>query len=144
MPSKAPGPPLLVKGRAEYMLKRAIRSDPFISYREFQTELERVDINVCRDTVIAAVNRLDFHSFYAASKLRLAENHKRARLIWAKERVNWTEDQWYNITWSDESRFTLKGNFHGRKALRKVSERYEDSTVKWGGGGIMIWGCFWG
>ncbi|KAG1579450.1 hypothetical protein G6F48_011150 [Rhizopus delemar] len=36
----------------------------------------------------------------------------------------------------------------GKRALRKEGERYDERniipTVKWGGGGAMVWGCFWG
>lgn len=59
--------------------------------------------------MIAAVNRLDFHSLCAASKPKLTQKHKEARLLWTQERVNWTNDQWNNVVWSDESRFALHG-----------------------------------
>ena len=44
LPSKAPGAPFKIQVRAENMLKRAIRNDPFMSYREVQEELSRVEI----------------------------------------------------------------------------------------------------
>ncbi|GAN11401.1 conserved hypothetical protein [Mucor ambiguus] len=96
------------KGRAERHLKAAIRSDPLSSYEDLQMELVRVGFNVCRDT------------------------KREDRLLWSKERANWTDNQWNNVVWSDESRFIIHGNFPGRRVLRNG-----------GGGGIMVWGCFW-
>ncbi|KAG1442595.1 hypothetical protein G6F56_011000 [Rhizopus delemar] len=69
------------------------------------------------------------------------------RLRWAMEHVNWTEDQWKSVIWSDESRFSLNGNDADARVIRKVGERYQARhiipTVKYGGGGVMIWACFW-
>ena len=50
--------------------------------------------------------------------------------------VQWTDD-WGKVIWSDESRFTL--------FVRK-KERYDINcivpTIKYGGGGVMVWSCF--
>ncbi|KAG0737122.1 hypothetical protein G6F23_010536 [Rhizopus arrhizus] len=54
--------------------------------------------------------------FRAAHKPRLTARHCKSRLHWAKEHLNWTEDQWRNIVWSYELRFCVEGI----------------STVKWG------------
>ncbi|KAG0861159.1 hypothetical protein G6F29_006028 [Rhizopus arrhizus] len=48
----------------------------------------------------------------------------------------------------DKSRFCVEGSKHGKRAIRKEGERYDErntvSTVKWDGDGAMVWGCFWG
>jgi transposase len=58
--------------------------------------------------------------------------------------------RWRKVVFSDESRFCL---FHpdGRATVwRRVGERYHPDcvtpTVKFGGGSVMVWGCFswWG
>ena len=33
--------------------------------------------------------------------------HRRKHLQWARERRNWTLEQWKKVAWSDESRFLL-------------------------------------
>jgi hypothetical protein len=43
----------------------------------------------------------------------------------------------------------VEGSKRCKRVLRKEGERYDErnivSTVKWGGGGgAMVWGCFWG
>ncbi|GFT53836.1 transposable element Tcb2 transposase [Trichonephila clavipes] len=52
---------------------------------------------------------------------------------------------WHNITFADESKFNLFG-YDGkiivyRKHNAELEERNMVSTVKYGGGGIMVWGC---
>ncbi|KAG1150509.1 hypothetical protein G6F37_003029 [Rhizopus arrhizus] len=56
------------------------------------------------------VDRLDFKSYRAAHKPRLTARHSKSRLRWVKEYLNWAEDQWRNVVWSDESRFCMKGS----------------------------------
>jgi hypothetical protein len=48
--------------------------------------------------------------------------------------------------WSDDSCFCMDSSKRGKRVLRKKGERYGErniaSTVKWDGGGAMVWGCF--
>ncbi|KAG1600267.1 hypothetical protein G6F47_004757 [Rhizopus delemar] len=101
-----------------------------------------------RNPLRSYVDRLDFKSYRAAHKPRLTARHRKSRLRWAKEHLNWTEDQWRSVVWSDESRFCVEGSKRGKRVLRKEGERYDKrdiiSTAKWGGGGAMVWGGFWG
>ncbi|KAG1443034.1 hypothetical protein G6F55_012791 [Rhizopus delemar] len=86
--------------------------------------------------------------FLAAHKPRLTARHRKSRLHWAKEHLNWTEDQWRSVVWSDESRFCVEGSKRGKRVLRKEEERYDERNiifaVKWDGGGAMVWEYFWG
>ena len=75
----------------------------------------------------------------------LTDLHRQLRLQWAKERKNWGVDQWYKVIWSNESKFNLFGS-NGRVYIRRrVREDYlpecVQSTVKFGGGSVMVWGC---
>lgn len=49
--------------------------------------------------------------------------------------------------WSDESRFRVLGNDGKPNILRKQDECYESChflrTVKFSGGSVMVWSCFW-
>ena len=49
-----------------------------------------------------------------------------------------------NVMWSDESRFNLYnpdgGNFVRRPPGKRYDQKYVRSTVKFGGGSIMVWG----
>ena len=54
-------------------------------------------------------------------------------------------DQWYKVVLSDESKFNLFGSDGRVYIRRRVGEDYlpkcVQSTVKFGGGSVMVWGC---
>ena len=76
----------------------------------------------------------------------LLPRHAKARLAWAKAHQNWTKEQWESVVWSDESKFMLFRS-DGREWcwVRKGTRpclRPTKPTVKFGGGHVMVWGCF--
>ncbi|KAG1638318.1 hypothetical protein G6F44_008953 [Rhizopus delemar] len=128
---KQTGRPLKINERTERHWKRIIREDPFTFYKEINMELAKPDVFVCIETLRLYVDRLAFKSYRAAHKPRLTARHRKSRLHWAKEHINWIKDQWRNVVWFDESRFCMK-----------YSKRV--SAVKWDGDGAMAWVVFGG
>ena len=59
-------------------------------------------------------------------------------------------EEWNKVVFSDESRFGLFHSDGRARVWRRVGERYHPDclapTVKFGGGSVMVWGCFswWG
>ncbi|KAG1450092.1 hypothetical protein G6F46_010624 [Rhizopus delemar] len=147
LPHKQTGRPSKINERTERHLNRIFREDPFASYKEINVELAKLDVFANIETLQSYVDRLDFKSYRVAHKPRLAARHCKSRLRWAKEHLNWTEDQWRSVVWSDESRFCVEGSKLRKRVLRKEGERYDERniipTVKWGGG-AMVLRCFWG
>ncbi|KAG2206526.1 hypothetical protein INT47_008543 [Mucor saturninus] len=147
LPKKAPGASKKINERSQRALERVVRSKPTMSYNDLKMELDRADVNACRATVISSLKDMEFGSYFAAHKPRLTQKHRDRRLRWARSHVNWTKEQWESVVWSDESRFSVTGSDGGARVIRKVGERYQERnvipTTKWGGGGVMIWGCFY-
>lgn len=147
IPKPRPGRPKKVNERDLRRIEAITRKDPFASYNKIISELKVHQIDICRATLISYLKELGFGSYFSAHKPKLTEAHRKKRLRWAKERVNWTPEDWKRVVWSDESRFEVEGYQGGARVLRKVGERYEErhvvSTTKWGNGSVMVWGCFW-
>ena len=82
----------------------------------------------------------------ARKKPFINEKQRRARLRFAKDHKDWTIEDWSKVIFSDESNFQLCPT-HGRLMVRRrPGEAYKPQclapTVKFGGGSVMIWGCF--
>ena len=80
----------------------------------------------------------------AARKPPLSEANRIARLEWAKEHIYWTEEQWQQIVWSDETWVTA-GKHRRVLVTRKVDEELlPDCVIErvQRKRGWMFWGCF--
>ncbi|GAB1860734.1 SFRICE 017567 [Camponotus japonicus] len=83
----------------------------------------------------------------AVKKPLLRPINKKKRLEWALQHRNWTMEQWKNVLWTDESKFEVFGSHHRifvRSSSEKLIPQCVVPTVKYGGGSIMVWGCFSG
>jgi len=101
---------------------------------------------VSKSTIKRALYKMGYHSRTALRKPHISEPNRKVRLKWARERRFWTIDDWKRVIWSDESRFTLFQSDKKIHVWRLPNERYQVNclvpTIKHGGGGIMMWGCF--
>lgn len=81
----------------------------------------------------------------SAKKPLLRKQNVAKRLAFAKIHVNWANEQWSQVLFSDESKFEIFGNQRRLFIRRFEGERYTkyclQQTVKHGGGSIMIWGA---
>lgn len=73
----------------------------------------------------------------------LTEVHKQRRVDWANTHVSWTAQEWNNVIWSDEKKFTLDGpdGCAYYWADRRCQERIFQKR-NFGGGPLMVWGAF--
>jgi len=50
------------------------------------------------------------------SKVNMVQ--KRRRVLWAKAHLKWTVSKWESVLWSNESKFDILVENHGRRSLR--------------------------
>ena len=78
----------------------------------------------------------------------LSKRHRKDRLDWAERCKEYTLEDWKRVIWTDETKINRLGS-DGRKWVWKevgepLNDRLVESTVKFGGGNVMMWGCmFW-
>uniref|UniRef100_T1HHE3 DDE_3 domain-containing protein n=1 Tax=Rhodnius prolixus TaxID=13249 RepID=T1HHE3_RHOPR len=76
----------------------------------------------------------------------LTVDHRRAHLEFAREHRNWSENDWRNVLFSDESRFALYAPDGRRRVYRRPGERYAPCNISgrlpFGGGSVMVWAGF--
>ena len=74
----------------------------------------------------------------------LGRRHRVNRVNWTRTHQRWLRQQWNNVLFSGESRFTIhRGNSRVR-VYRRRNERYADCCVLerdrfWDGGSVLIW-----
>ncbi|KAF2348539.1 hypothetical protein FHG87_020706 [Trinorchestia longiramus] len=76
----------------------------------------------------------------------LQKCHVKARLKDANDHLNKPAAFWNLVLWSDETKIELLWKNSTNHVWRQQNEEYKPkctiSTVKFGGGSIMVWGCF--
>jgi transposase len=102
-------------------------------------------IDVSRDTIARALKSFGFVARIKEKKPGLSLKQKKERLAWAREHSTWTVEEWKNVIWSDETKFTLV-NSEGKEYVwvnqtEGVGKAPVIETKKYGGGKVMMWGC---
>ena len=80
-----------------------------------------------------------------AKKPLLSPQHIKARYEFACKYQHWTEEDWFRVVFSDETKINRLGS-DGRVWVWKrpgsaLTQQHVSGTVKFGGGSLMIWGC---
>ena len=98
------------------------------------------------DTVHRGLKRAGMKAVVKKKKPVLTQRHRRARLDFALAHQYWTLEDWKKVVWSDETKINRLGS-DGRKWVWKkpgeaLNDRLVEGTLKFGGGSLMMWGCF--
>ena len=101
-------------------------------------------MQVSRKTVSRRLKEADLHPRSPAVKPLISKKNRNARLSFAAKHVLWTDDDWAKVYFSDESKFNLFGSdgkrFVRRSAGERLSKNCVKSSVKFGGGSVMVFG----
>ena len=73
----------------------------------------------------------------------LQQRHRVARFAWCRRHINFTQQDWVRVLFTDESKFHLDSSDSRSREYRRVGERFHDSCViqrrSLGGGSVMVW-----
>lgn len=143
---KNPGRPKVTTEKDDRRLKLTVLKDRKISLKalaqNFTTASGR---KVSRQTITRRLARQGFSSRRCAKKPLLSKKNIKDRLRFLTEYGRNDADWFDRVLWSDESRFQLCSDGPER-CIRRSNERCHpdclSTTVKHGGGSIMVWGAF--
>lgn len=117
----------------------------FVTHRSLQIQLRDVHaIQISNETVRQRLREYNLTPRIAARGPLLTAEHRRGRLRFAREHVNWLEADWGRVLFTDESRFCLYNNDRRVRVLRRPNERYAQCNFShntlFSGGSVMVWG----
>ncbi|GFY12704.1 transposable element Tcb2 transposase [Trichonephila clavipes] len=74
----------------------------------------------------------------------LTPAHRRRRSLWCREHRNWRDNEWGQVLFTDESRFSLNSDSHRILIWRERGSRNHPSNIiekdRYGGRGVLVWG----
>lgn len=142
-PPPPPGrPPVCRTSTRKRLIKRAT-IDAIHRRLPLEAIAEIEGVTACRETLIKTFEREGYHRRIARRKPLLTEKHKQHRLEFAKEHVNWSQDQWKRVLWTDEA--SIKCGWFGQVYVtRTTGEEFNEDCLtarfrKYSA--CMIWGA---
>lgn len=143
------GRPKLLTNRNQKILKTIVKNNNKKSAEQIKKKfVEKTNIEISTKTIRRNLHEMQIFSRIPAKKPLLNDQQREQRLKWCIDRRDWTVRKWRSVIWSDESRFTIFKNDGPGRVWRTPGTRFNIEnmvpTVKFGGGGLMMWGCFSG
>lgn len=127
-----------------FIVTTALRNRRLNAVQLGQHLQEAREVEVSRWTVRRRLREGNLTAHRPANGPKLTPAHRQARLQFAREHLEWTDDQWSAVLFSDECRMCLHGNDGRRRVYRRPGERFQqcciEERVSYGGGSCMFWG----
>lgn len=131
--------------REDKMIKRQIIKNPKVSSGQI---VKNLSLEISERTVRRRAVEAGLCSYRSAKKPFISAKNRKLRLEFARKYLSWTPEKWKLVLFSDESKFKLRYSDGLVRVRRPKGERlkpkYCTPTFKFGGGGVLVWGCFSG
>ena len=133
------GRPSITNEGIDRAIVEAHERDPFLT-----AEATAKNTGVSRQTVVRRLNQVGLKACRPAVRPLLSDVKKNNRLVWARQHIRWTVDQWSRVLFSDEATFEIDSTDRRLRCYRRTGERYDDDKVQTvqnrGYGTVMVWG----
>lgn len=139
------GRPRVTDKREDCLLAQEALRNPFSTSSMLAGRAnETREVPISSRTVLRRLSEQGLCRCKPAAAPVLTRQHKAARLAFAREHANWTVEEWSQVLFTDESRFSLQGPDGRMGVWRKSKMRYEQQNFvrrsNYWGGSKMVWG----
>lgn len=125
------------------LIVREVRKNPKVTSEELK---ENLNLPISITQIKKRINEQGLNGRVSRAKPLISKKNKTKRFNWAQDYKDNPPEFWNSIIWSDESKFMLVNNARRKFVWRKKGEAFKSCnlkpTVKYGGGSVMVWGCF--
>ena len=133
--------------RVDRLIQRKLKCDRRKSSRMMKVELEQhLGVSISERTIKRRANERGLFGRVARKRPYVNKANRLKRLNFAKTMSNKPLDFWNTVLWTDESKFNLFGSDGKVMVWRSKKKEFHPKcivpTVKYGGGSVMVWGCF--
>ncbi len=140
------GWPTKITPRSQWRLIQEVIKEPRTTSKELQASLASIKVSVHDSTIRKRLGKNGIHGRVPRQKPLLTKKNTKACLTFAKKYLDYPQDFWANILWTDETKVELFGKCVSHYIWRKTNTAFHRKniipTVKHGGGSVMVWGCF--
>ncbi len=140
------GRPTKITPRAQRRLIQEVTKDPTTTSKELQASLASVKVSVHDSTIRKRLGKNGLHGRVPRLKPLLSKKNIKACLSLARKHLDYPQDFWENTLWTDETKVEHFGRcgvpLHLAKSNTAFQKKNIIPTVKYGGGSVMVWGCF--
>uniref|UniRef100_A0A9J8CLU9 Transposase n=1 Tax=Cyprinus carpio carpio TaxID=630221 RepID=A0A9J8CLU9_CYPCA len=132
--------------RAQRRLIQEVTKNPTTTSKELQASLASVKVSVHDSSLRKRLGKNGLHGRVPRRKPLLSKKNVKACLSFARKHLDDPQDFWENTLWTDETKVELFGRCVSNYVWRKSNTAFQKKnillTVKYGGGSVMVWGCF--
>ena len=138
--------PRKLSTREQRYVINIIKKSPRTTSSEIAAQLAEYFNNpVSSRTVRRVLHRFRYRGRVPRKKPYISKINRTKRLQFAKEYVEKDNEFWEKVLFTDESKFNIFRHDGRILVWRKPNTAYNEknliTTVKHGGGGVMVWGC---
>ncbi|KAK3556490.1 hypothetical protein QTP70_008318 [Hemibagrus guttatus] len=116
------------------------------TFKELQASLASVKVIVHDSTIRKRLGKNGLRGRVPRRKPLLSKKNIKARLSFARKHLDDPQDFWKNTLWTDETKIELFGRSVSHYVWHKNNTAFQKKNiipkVKYGGGSVIVWGCF--
>ncbi len=138
------GRPKLPQERSDDSSKRSQKT-PQQHLKNRRPHLPQLKVSVHDSTIRKRLGKNGLHGRVPRRKPLLSKKNIKSHLSFARKHLDDPQDFWENTLWIDETKVELFGRCVSITSGVKVTAFQKKNiipTVKYGGGSVMVWGCF--
>ncbi len=123
------GLPTKITPRAQRRLIQMVIKEPRTTSKELQASLASIKVSVHDSTIRKRLGKNGIHRRVPRQKPLLTKKNTKACLTFAQKYLDYPQDVWANILWTDETKFELFGRCVSRYIWCKTNTTFHKKSI---------------